>query len=161
MSQITQLLLSNPRSKSAVCNNNFMNETIQDYAIHTYDKLRFSDTDKQGHINNAVYSTFYETGRSETFNQAHKVANDPDCEFVIAQVTIRYLKEVHWPGVVEVGTRLQRIGNSSLVLEQALFHDGELCSSSESVCVQINTASRKSQPFNDTMRSHFESLTKN
>ncbi len=129
-----------------------------DYPLRTHDKLRFSDTDKQGHINNAVYSTFYETGRTQTFEQAHKVADTQDCEFVIAQVTIQYLKEMHWPGTVEVGSRIQRVGNSSIVLEQAVFQDGNLCSKAESVCVQINTASRKSQPFDETTRNFFESL---
>ena len=130
-----------------------------DYPIRTYDKLRFADTDKQGHINNAVYSTFFETGRTETFQQAHEATADRDCEFVVAKVTIQYLKEMHWPGNVEVGTRIQQVGNSSLVLEQAIFQNGNLCSTNESVCVQINTASRKSQAFDEPMRSYFESLT--
>ena len=137
-----------------------MNETIQDYAIQTYDKLRFADTDKQGHINNAVYATFLETGRTAAFKQAHEAADNHDCEFVIAKVTIEYRQEVHWPGTVEVGTSIQKVGNSSVVLEQALFHNGELSAICESVCVQINTATRKSQPFDDSMRSHFESMTK-
>lgn len=135
-----------------------MTESLDDFPIHTYDKLRFADTDKQGHINNAVYSTFYETGRSETFEQARKGGDTTGCEFVIAQVTIQYLEEMHWPGTVEVGSRIKRIGNSSLVLEQAVFQNGKLCSKGESVCVQINTASRKSQPFDDTTRAYFESL---
>ena len=33
------------------------------YSIWTYDKLRYGDTDRQGHINNAVFATFCETGR--------------------------------------------------------------------------------------------------
>src|SRR5699024_4720235 len=119
-----------------------------------------ADTDKQGHINNAVYSTFFETGRTETFNKAHEATEDNDCEFVIAKVTIEHLQEVHWPGTVEIGTRIQRVGNSSLVLEQAIFNNGNLCSTNESVCVQINTASRKSQAFDNSLRSFFESLTK-
>ncbi len=135
-----------------------MSESITDYPIQTHDKLRYADTDKQGHINNAVYSTFFETGRTETFSQAHDAAGNSDGEFVIAKITIEYLKEIHWPGIVEIGSRIQRVGNSSLILEQAIFYDGELRATSESVCVQINTATRKSQPFNEATRSYFESL---
>jgi acyl-CoA thioester hydrolase len=153
--------MSNPQIGSGLCNNKLLSETINDYPLRTYDKLRFSDTDKQGHINNAVYSTFYETGRTQTFEEAHKVADNDDCEFVIAQITIQYLAETHWPGTVEVGTRIKRVGNSSLVLEQAIFSNGNLCSTGESICVQINTASRKSQPFDDALRSYFESLMEN
>ena len=37
----------------------------EDYALHAFDKLRYGDTDRQGHVNNAVYATLFETGRVE------------------------------------------------------------------------------------------------
>lgn len=33
------------------------------YARWTRDVIRYADTDRQGHVNNAVFSTFLETGR--------------------------------------------------------------------------------------------------
>lgn len=36
-----------------------------DFSLLTTDKIRYSDTDRQGHVNNAVFSTFLETGRAE------------------------------------------------------------------------------------------------
>ena len=39
--------------------------TLSDFALQTYDKLRYADTDRQGHVNNAVFSTALETGRAE------------------------------------------------------------------------------------------------
>ncbi|WP_236863965.1 acyl-CoA thioesterase [Brevibacterium daeguense] len=135
-----------------------MSETIDDFPIRTYDKLRYSDTDKQGHVNNAVYSTFFESGRVEFIDQAHQAAGHRDSEFVIAQLTIKFLQETHWPGMVEVGSRVQRVGNSSLVVEQALFNDERLCATAESVIVQINTQTRRPQPFDEDMRQYFSGL---
>ena len=132
-------------------------ETIDDFPLRTYDKLRYSDTDMQGHINNTVYSAFFETGRAEYVTHLHEASGVEGAEFVLAQITIQYLRETHWPGTVEVGSRLKKIGNSSLVVEQALFHDGTLKARSESVIVQINTATRKSEPFSDQMRAYLES----
>ena len=74
------------------------------------------------------------------------------------RITIKYLQETHWPGTVEVGSRVKRIGGSSLVVEQALFNDDRLCAAGESVIVQINTSTRKSQPFDDAMREYFSAL---
>lgn len=37
--------------------------TLAAYPLHSRDKLRYGDTDRQGHINNAVFATFFETGR--------------------------------------------------------------------------------------------------
>lgn len=135
-----------------------MTDTIDDFPIRTHDKLRYADTDKQGHINNAVYATFFETGRVEFISRAHAASAHDDAEFVIAQITIKYLQETHWPGTVEVGSRVKRIGGSSLVVEQALFNDGRLCAAGESVVVQINTSTRKAQPFDEAMREYFSGL---
>lgn len=132
--------------------------TIADFPIRTHDKLRYSDTDKQGHINNAVYSTFYETGRVEFIDSAREANAGSDTEFVIAKLTISFSEEIHWPGEVHVGSRVKRIGNSSLVIEQAVFNNDRLCSTGESIVVQINSATRKSQPFNADERAYFESL---
>ena len=38
---------------------------LGDFAVISREKLRYGDTDRQGHVNNAVYSTFLETGRVE------------------------------------------------------------------------------------------------
>lgn len=135
-----------------------MSDTIDDFPIRTHDKLRYSDTDKQGHVNNAVYATFFETGRVEFIRRAEDASADDNGEFVIAQLTVRFLQETHWPGTVEVGSRVQKIGTSSLVVEQALFNEGRLCATAESVIVQINTATRKSQPFDTGMREFYETL---
>ncbi|HDG9121136.1 TPA: acyl-CoA thioesterase, partial [Pseudomonas aeruginosa] len=38
---------------------------LKDFPIHSSDKIRYADTDRQGHVNNAVFATFLETGRVE------------------------------------------------------------------------------------------------
>ena len=35
----------------------------ENFPFRTRDKLRYGDTDRQGHVNNAVFATFLETGR--------------------------------------------------------------------------------------------------
>ncbi|GAA2009647.1 thioesterase family protein [Brevibacterium samyangense] len=133
---------------------------LEDFPLRTYDKLRYADTDKQGHVNNAVYSTFYETGRVEFIEKAREAggAEAENSEFVIAQITVQYLRETHWPANVDIGSRVKRIGNTSLVVEQGLFVDGELKSRAESVVVQIDTETRKPAPFRGAMRAFLETL---
>jgi acyl-CoA thioester hydrolase len=38
---------------------------LNDFPLQTFDKVRYADTDRQGHVNNAVFATFLETGRVE------------------------------------------------------------------------------------------------
>ncbi len=35
--------------------------SLADFPFQTYDKVRYADTDRQGHVNNAAFATFLET----------------------------------------------------------------------------------------------------
>ena len=76
---------------------------LEDFPFVTYDKLRYNDTDRQGHVNNAIFSTYLETGRVEIFYQDPEVMLD-GCEFVIARVTLDFLGEIRWPGEIKVAS---------------------------------------------------------
>lgn len=123
--------------------------TLQDFPVRSYDKLRYGDTDRQGHVNNAVFATLLETGRVELVYGDHAPLMDPGCAFVIARLEVDYLGEILWPGRVDIGTRVKSIGRSSMRVEQALFHDGRLVAWAESVMVQVNESTRRPQPLSE------------
>jgi acyl-CoA thioester hydrolase len=118
-----------------------------DFTHRSRDKLRYADTDKLGHVNNAAFSTFFETGRVELLHDPRAPLNAAGCGFVIARVAIDFAAEILWPGEVEIGTRVAAIGRSSIRLEQALFQDGRHVASAESVIVHIDLGDRKSRPL--------------
>src|SRR5712692_5688730 len=93
------------------------------YRIWTHDKLRYNDTDRQGHVNNAVFATFFETGRVSFLYDAALALAAPGCEFVIARLAIDFRTELYFPGIVDIGTRVLRVGRSSFTLGQAVFTD--------------------------------------
>jgi len=120
---------------------------LADYPRHAHDKLRYADTDRQGHVNNAVFATFFETGRVEFLYDPTAPLHAPDGTFVIARVAIDFVDEIRWPGRVDIGSRVAAIGRSSIRLEQALFQDGRHVASAESVIVHVDTGDRKSRPL--------------
>ncbi|HLS34366.1 MAG TPA: thioesterase family protein, partial [Brevibacterium sp.] len=79
-------------------------------------------------------------------------------DFVIAQITIEYLKELLWPGEVEVGSRVIRVGTSSITIEQLLVAEGLAHARAESVMVLTDTTTRRSTPLDDLSRSTLETL---
>jgi YbgC/YbaW family acyl-CoA thioester hydrolase len=85
-----------------------------DFTHRSRDKLRYADTDKLGHVNNAAFSTFFETGRVELLHDPRAPLNAAGCGFVIARVAIDFAAEILWPGEVEIGTRVAAIGRSSI-----------------------------------------------
>ncbi|MCA3264085.1 MAG: acyl-CoA thioesterase [Telmatospirillum sp.] len=120
---------------------------LADYPRQAYDKLRYADTDRQGHVNNAVFATFFETGRVEFLYDPAAPLHAPDGAFVIARVAVDFVDEIRWPGKVDIGSRVASIGRSSIRLEQALFQDGRHVASAESVIVHVDTGDRKSRPL--------------
>lgn len=125
--------------------------TIDQFPLQTYDKLRFRDTDKQGHVNNAVFSTFLESGRSELL-YLHTPLHDPLDTFVIAHLSIDYLHEIIWPGTVEIGTGVKGIGNASVTLLQGVFQDGICVAKAETVVVHVDHHTKKSKALSERAR---------
>jgi acyl-CoA thioester hydrolase len=121
------------------------------YKIWTYDKLRYGDTDRQGHVNNAVYSTFFETGRVAFLYDKDLALAAPGCEFVVARLAIDFHAELFYPGTVDIGTRVLRVGRSSFTVGQGVFM-GDLCAATaEIVCVQTSTETRRSAALGPAM----------
>ena len=131
---------------------------LQDFPLRTHEKLRYADTDRQGHVNNAVFSTMLETGRVELLYSPDKPLAAEGCSFVIARLELDFMAEINWPGQVDVGTRVARIGRSSVTLEQGLFQDGKCAAMARTVIVQVDDASASSAPFSDAARRVLEAL---
>ena len=132
--------------------------TLDEFPAHSHDKLRYGDTDRQGHVNNAVFATLLETGRIEVLRDASAQLTEEGREWVIARLTLDFLGEILWPGQVDIGTRVQRIGRTSVGMEQALFQDGRIVARAETVIVQTDPETRRSTPLSDTARERFAAL---
>lgn len=115
-----------------------------DFPLKAYDKIRYADTDRQGHVNNALFSTFLETGRTELL-YAGEPLHGENASFVIASLKLDLLSEIRWPGKVDIGTAVARIGNSSMSLFQGLYQDGKLAAVADTVIVQMDDHTRKSK----------------
>lgn len=129
------------------------------YRTWTSVTLRYGDTDRQGHVNNAVYCTLFESGRvAFLYDQDGSVAG-PGKTFVIARLAMDFLSEMNFPGVAEVGSRVLSIGRSSFTVGQAIFKDSRCCSTSESVIVLTDESTRKSIPLTDEVLERLRALT--
>ncbi|MEY3572985.1 MAG: hypothetical protein RJA77_900 [Pseudomonadota bacterium] len=131
---------------------------LASFPIRSQDKLRYGDTDRQGHVNNAVFSTFLETGRVEMLQTQTEPILDPGCSFVIASLQLDYLNEVTWPGIVEIGTGVERVGSASVTLLQAVFQHGLCVANGKTVVVQVNNETRRSQPLSPGAVSRLKAL---
>ncbi|MFG1375625.1 acyl-CoA thioesterase [Xanthobacter autotrophicus] len=130
---------------------------LDDFPVKARDTIRYGDTDKLGHVNNAVFSTFLETGRTRLLLDSREKVAPEGAGFVIARLVLDYRAEMHWPGEVEIGTGVLSVGRSSVAVKQALFQNGVCTATAETVVVLFDTTHRRPLPLPDTSRAILES----
>jgi acyl-CoA thioester hydrolase len=123
------------------------NPNLAEYPVRSVEKLRYADTDRQGHISNAVFAVCCQNARMELLCDQKRVPLPPNTQFAIAKLALEFRAEMHWPGEVVVGTRVARIGSSSVVLAQALYVDERCVAVADSTVVLMDGATRRSTPL--------------
>jgi acyl-CoA thioester hydrolase len=117
------------------------------YPSRTTADIRYSDLDRQGHVNNAVFATFSEIGRVAFLYDPRKPLAPEGASFVIARLELDYHTELFWPGTVEIGTGVAGIGRSSVRITQGLFNGGRRVASAQAVIVLMDGRTRQSRPL--------------
>lgn len=125
---------------------------LSDFKFKSFDKLRYGDTDRQGHVNNVMFLRFYETNRCELLYSQEKKFHDSSGAFVIAHASLDFLKEIFWPGNVEIGLNITKIGRTSITFEQAIFQDKVLVSKSTSVIVHIDAETKRPKALSELQK---------
>lgn len=125
---------------------------LEDFPLLAYDKVRYADTDRQGHVNNSAFSTFLETGRVEILYNPEFPIQSEGSSFVIASLKLNFLAEIVWPGNVDIGTGIVKIGNSSITILQYLFQHQKCVATAETVIVQVDNNRGHSAPLTGTAR---------
>jgi acyl-CoA thioester hydrolase len=122
----------------------------------TTQALRFCDTDRLGHVNNAVYAVMYEAGRAEMLARVGLLEPADGHAVVIARLEIDFLREMNWPATVQVESALHRIGTKSFHARQRLVVDGVVTSRATSVLAVIDTATRRAVELRPAWREGFK-----
>jgi acyl-CoA thioester hydrolase len=123
------------------------------YAHWTQVTIRYSDQDAMAHVNNTALATYIESARTAFIYDLINKGGMQGLEFILARVIIDYRRELHYPGTVDVGARLIRVGNKSLTTGYGVFRGDECIATSESVNVFYDMASRKTVVPSDSVRA--------
>jgi acyl-CoA thioester hydrolase len=134
----------------------FVAEKRDSYNLWRSMQLRFNDADSLGHINNAVFATLFEGGRLDYLYRDNRWLERPGTTFVLKTLSIDFVREMYFPGTVDIGTTITRIGSSSVTMHQAAFVGDSCYATSHSTIVLIDDATRKSTPIDQETRAKFE-----
>src|SRR5262245_26211911 len=131
---------------------------LSQFPGRTRDIIRFGDLDPQGHVNNTVFATFFETGRVAFLREPGNALSPSGTTAGLWRLDISFLKELHWPGDVEIGTGVAEIGRSSFTFLQAIFHEGACAATARATMVMIDGATRRSRPLPEEAVARLEMM---
>ena len=117
---------------------------------------RYSDQDELGHINNCSYVAYVEAGRVQFLGGLLNPKRHPGIDFILARVTVNYLQEAHYPGIMEVGSRILGLGTKSITTGYGLFKDEVCVATAESVNIYFEVESRKTIKIPSDIREKLE-----
>lgn len=81
-------------------------------------QIRFNDVDKFGHINNAVYFSFYDLGKTEYFASVCPNVNWERDAIVVAHIEVDFMKQITSTDHIAVQTSVTSVGTKSFDLAQ-------------------------------------------
>lgn len=127
------------------------------FAVWTTVSVRFGDLDPNHHVNNGAINQYFEDGRvSFRLQRLTEVAGNTISGFAVVKFAANYLAPAHYPGDVEIGTVVTRIGKSSYGLGQGIFQNGKCVATAEIVTVQFDPDTSKSVPIAEPFRRLLE-----
>lgn len=91
--------------------------------ITTRIPVRFADCDAMGHVNNAVYFTYFEEGKREIFRWFTPDMDTRHWHVIVASTHCDYLKEITYGGDMTVYTWIGHISTHSFDVEHAIGGD--------------------------------------
>jgi acyl-CoA thioester hydrolase len=129
---------------------------LDDFPYRLTDNVRFGDLDPNQHVNNAVYATYFETGRVTLMKDRSYGLMPEGLAWIMARLDIHFRAELHWPGTIELGLGVSKFGRTSVTFDQVVFSAGRCVASAQSVNVLIDEVSRKPTPLTPEILANFQ-----
>ncbi len=133
-----------------------MGKSRNRYPIH----IRFNDLDSYGHVNNAVYLTYFEEGRKFYFNERVGTAWEWQTEgLLLARHEIDYKVPLHLNDEAYIELWISKFGTKSFEVTYVILkhENGEevICTTGKSVGVCFDYNAGKTIPLPDVWKKIF------
>ena len=108
-------------------------------------QLRFNDVDKFGHVNNTVYFSFYDLGKTEYFASVCPGVDWEKIGIVVVHIEADFVKQIFASDHIAVQTAVSKIGTKSFHLIQR--ETNEVKCTCKSVMVTFDLEKHESMPL--------------
>jgi acyl-CoA thioester hydrolase len=111
--------------------------------------VRFAELDPYGHVNHAVYATYFEVGRSEALASVGlplSVLADEGYQFVVTELAIRFRRAATAGDRLTVETVVSEVGRASTRWSQRITGGGAVVATAELRAGVTDRAGRPTRP---------------
>lgn len=129
---------------------------LEDFPYRLSDNVRFADLDPNQHVNNAVYATYFETGRVTLMKDRSYGLMPEGLAWIMVRLDIHFRAELRWPNRIELGLGVARFGRTSVTFDQVVFSEGKCIASAQAVTVLIDEKTRKPTPLTAEIVKNFQ-----
>jgi acyl-CoA thioester hydrolase len=129
---------------------------LEDFPYRLTDNVRFADLDPNQHVNNAVYATYFETGRVTLVKDRSYGLIPAGLAWILVRLDIHFRAELRWPGTIEMGLGVSKLGRTSVTFDQVVFSQGRCVASAQAVTVLIEETARKPAPLTPEIIANFQ-----
>ncbi|MBU6080154.1 MULTISPECIES: acyl-CoA thioesterase [Allobacillus] len=128
-------------------------EWKKEFSYYIPIKVRFSETDMFGHVNNVSTFIYFEEART-SFIEENKIFGELTGPIenvpVVSDLQCDYLKQMYFGQTIKLYCKVHQLGRSSMDIHyMATDENGDVCLTGRGRVVQINAKTGKSTPFSE------------
>jgi len=124
--------------------------------------VQWGDQDAFGHVNNTVYFRWFETARIAYLDRLGMAERGSGETLgpILAAIDCNYRRQIKYPDQVAIGTRVVRVGRSSMLLEQIIWSQAQqaVAADGQSTVVAFDYALNKPRPVPDKIRAEIAAI---
>jgi acyl-CoA thioester hydrolase len=124
-------------------------------------QTRWMDNDHYGHVNNVAYYSYFDSAVNGYLMEATQTdTRELPSIGIVAETSCKFLKEISFPDALHIGLRLEKLGNSSVIYQLAVFRgeDAEPSALGRFVHVYVDAETRRPIPIPAIIRTALQRL---
>ena len=126
-------------------------------------EIRFTDVDSQNHVNHIAIIEWIAHARvkliDDKLNQYEhflwkdkSIDNKLEFDYVLVNLDISFIKEVFYPGIIEVKAGVLSVGAKSLTTEFFVYSGDEMVAEAQCINVFFRTGDKKTVDISDKLK---------
>lgn len=121
-------------------------------------ETRYADYDTKGHVNNAVFLTYFEMARARAW--VEHLGGDADFPFILAEAAVRFVSQAMIGEALEIEMTTTEVRTRSWVWSYVVraARDGRVVAEGRTVQVMFDYAAGRAVPIPETLRERLPTV---